>query len=118
MMARTVEVGRAVLASSTQHIELWLTTLITISPSQHSIDTEQFSAHSLLSFMLSGKAWVGRDNGMRVEVGLTLRGEPFPHREFQDLISSIVQAPVIISSSSTRKMTYIPSDMVSIEAEG
>ncbi|KAH7389586.1 hypothetical protein DE146DRAFT_170752 [Phaeosphaeria sp. MPI-PUGE-AT-0046c] len=31
---------------------------------------------------------------MRIEICLTLRGEPFPHLELQDLIQSILQAPV------------------------
>jgi hypothetical protein len=93
-MARTIEVGRAVLASSTQHLELWLSTLIIISPAQQSIDIEQFSSQSLLSLLSSGDVWIGRDKGICIEVCLTLRGEPFPQLELQELIQSIILAPV------------------------
>jgi hypothetical protein len=103
-MARTVEVGRAVFASSAQHLELWLSTLITISPSQHSIDIEQLSPYSLLHLLSSGNVWVGRGHGLRVEIGLTWRGDTFPPREFQELINNIVQASVSPSSCTTKNM--------------
>jgi hypothetical protein len=93
-MVRTVEVGRAVLASSAQHLELWLGTLITISPSQYSLDIEQLSSHLLLNFLSSGNAWVGRGRGLRVEIVLTLRGETFPQQAFQELMNMILQASV------------------------
>lgn len=93
-MARTFEVGRAVLASTTQHLELWLSTLITLSSSQESIDLEQLSVHSLSRLLSSGHIWVGRGNGMRIELALTRRGEPFPKLELQMLREKIIQAPV------------------------
>jgi hypothetical protein len=93
-MSRTIEVGRAVLTSSAQHQELWLRTLITISPSQHSIDLEQLSPHIILNLLSSGNVWVGRGHGMRVEIGLTWRGETFPQQELHELVNNIVQAPV------------------------
>jgi hypothetical protein len=102
-MVRTVEVGRAVLASSTQHLELWLSTLITISPSQHSINVEQLSPHILLNFLSSGNVWVGRGRGLRVEIVLTLRGESFPQQAFQELMNIILQASV----SPTRRVVKI-----------
>jgi hypothetical protein len=96
-MSRTVELGRAVLASSTQDLELWLTTLITISPSQHSINLQQLPVGSLLQLLSSGDVWVGRGHGMCVEVDLTLRGEPLPYQQFHDLVNSILEAPVSAS---------------------
>jgi hypothetical protein len=93
-MSRTVEVGRAVLASSTQHLELWLTTLIVISPLQQWINIGQLSSRSILKHMSSGEVWVGRGNGLRLEISIMLRGEPFPLTEFQELLSSIIEAPV------------------------
>jgi hypothetical protein len=93
-MSRAVEVGRAVLASSTQHLELWLTTLIIISPTQQSINIDQLSSHSILNQMASGRVWIGRGNGLRLEVSIMLRGEPFPINEFQELLNSLLEAPV------------------------
>jgi hypothetical protein len=100
-MARSVEVGRAVLASTTSNLELWLSTLIIISPSQNSIDTEQLSSHSLLFFLSSGNVWVGRGHGMRIEIALTVRGEPFPKVELQELRDNITQAPVRLLGRNT-----------------
>jgi hypothetical protein len=93
-MDRTIEVGRAVLASSTQNLELWLTTLIVFLPSQQSINIGQLSSHSLLHHLSSGEVWVGRGNCLRLEVSVTLRGEPLPLSEFQELLSSLIEAPV------------------------
>jgi hypothetical protein len=87
-MSRVVELGRAVLASSTQNLELWLTTLITISPSQHSIN---------LQLLSSGDVWIGRGHGMCIELDLSLRGDQLPHQQFHDLINSILEAPVSAS---------------------
>lgn len=99
-MTRTVEVGRAVLTSSTQHLELWLTTLIDISPAQHSTNIEKLSSLSLLHYLSSGDAWVGRGNGMHIEMVLNLRGEPFPRHELQELRDMITQAPVSLRGLS------------------
>jgi hypothetical protein len=116
-MKRTVEVGRAVLASTTRHLELWLTTLIIISPSQHWIDLEQLSSHSLLKLLSSGKAWVGRGSGMRVELSLTLRGEPFPPTDFRELLKGIVEAPVSALAPTKYLRLITPSDMVSVKVK-
>lgn len=93
-MVRNLEVGRAVLASSTLPLELWLTTLITISPAQHSIDLEQLSSHCLLELLSSGYIWVDHGRAARVELTLTFHGEPLPRQELQDLVQNICQAPV------------------------
>ncbi|KAH3988960.1 hypothetical protein HBH98_184820 [Parastagonospora nodorum] len=93
-MARTFEVGRAVLTSTTHNLELWLSTLITLSPSQDSIDVEQPSFHSLTRILSSSDIWVGRGNGMRIELALTHRGEPLPKLNLQMLREMIIQAPI------------------------
>jgi len=105
-MSRTIEVGRAVLASATHHLELWLTTLITVLPSQHSIDIQQLSSRAFMDLLTSGDVWVGRGNGMRVEVELTLRGEPLPHRQLQELVNNILSAPVSSYGFPSRSSAY------------
>lgn len=112
--------GRAVLASSKQNIELWLTTLITISSTQQWINLKQYSSRYLLTFLSSGQVWIGRSGPTRLEICLTLRGEPFPRLELQDLLQSITQAPVSEPRSchaiQNDSLTEV-SDVVSIEAE-
>jgi hypothetical protein len=93
-MVKTLEVGRAVLASSTLQLELWLTTLITISPAQQSVNLEQLSSHCLLDLLSSGNIWVGHGRTTRMELSLTFRGEPLPHQDLQELVQNICQAPV------------------------
>jgi hypothetical protein len=93
-LIRDVELGRAVIALTTQNLELWLTTSITVSPSQSSINIQQLPIGTFLSLLSSGDVWVGRGNGMCMEVELTLRGEPLPHQQFQDIVTSILGAPV------------------------
>jgi hypothetical protein len=44
--------------------------------------------------MASGRVWIGRGNGLRLEVSIMLRGEPFPINEFQELLNSLLEAPV------------------------
>lgn len=91
---RAIELGRAVLALPSQNIELWLTTLITISPQQHSINLQQYTPNSLLEILSSGMVWVGRGNGMSIEIKLTLGGEPLIHNLLHDLTERIINAPV------------------------
>lgn len=107
-MSRRLEMGRAVLALSQQNIELWLTTLITISSPQRTINLEQLSSRYLLTFLSSGQVWVGRSDSTRIEIQLTLRGEPFPYLEFQDLLQSILQAPVseLLDSCHRERTTH------------
>lgn len=93
-MIRDLELGRAVIASTTQNVELWLTTLITVSSSQSSINIHQLPTGTLLSLLSNGGGWVGRGSGMRMEIELTLRGEPLPHQQFQDIVNGILGAPV------------------------
>ncbi|KAH7084922.1 hypothetical protein BKA63DRAFT_559598 [Paraphoma chrysanthemicola] len=94
MTVRTLEIGRAVLASSSQELELWLTTLITTSPVQHSLDIQQLPPASFSDLLSSGTVWSGRGPGMRVKVTITLRGEPLPNQQMRDLIHHILEAPI------------------------
>lgn len=119
-MSRRLEMGRAVLASSRQSIELWLTTLITISSPQLTINLEQLSSRHLLTLLSSGQVWTGRGDSTRVELRLTLRGEPFPYLELQDLLQSIFQAPVsglFDCRVNENKQLIEVLGMVSIKAE-
>ena len=119
-MSRRLEMGRAVLASSQQNIELWLTTLITISSTQLAVNLDQLSPRYLLTLLSSGQVWVGRSDSTRIEIRLTLRGEPFPYLEFRDLLQSILQAPVSAPSHhrvNENKQLIDILGMVSIEAE-
>ena len=93
-MLRTVEVGRAVLCLPTTNQELWLTTLITISPIQDSIDIQQLKQACLLDLLSSGNVWLGRAHGMHLEVTITLQGEPLAHSQLQDLAENITRGPV------------------------
>lgn len=95
-MSRLAELGRAVLCSPAQNLELWLTTLITVSPQQGDIDLQQLKPSQLLDFLSSGDVWVCRGSDMHLELLITLREEPLPHRQLQDLVENILQAPVSV----------------------
>jgi hypothetical protein len=114
-MARTIEVGRAVLSCPTHDLELWLTTLITISPLQQPIDSQQLSSCAFLSLLASGDVWVGRGNGMRVDVELTLRGEHLPHQQSQELVKSIMSAAVSATHCRTGYELTTPGGMGTAE---
>ncbi|CAO2658622.1 Nn.00g063450.m01.CDS01 [Neocucurbitaria sp. VM-36] len=76
------------------HLELWLTTLITISPQQEDIDLQQLKPSQLLDLLSSGNVWVCRGSGSHIELLITVREEPLAHKQLQDLVESILQAPV------------------------
>lgn len=101
-MSRTIELGRAVLSSPTTSHELWLTTLITISPQQNSTNIEQYNPPFLLDLLSSGSVWVGRGNGLHIDLNLTLRGEPLGDRHLQELANRIVEAPASMESKPGR----------------
>ncbi|KAF1849800.1 uncharacterized protein K460DRAFT_411618 [Cucurbitaria berberidis CBS 394.84] len=91
------------------NLELWLTTLITISPQQDDINTQQLKPAQILEFMSTGNVWVRRGHGMHVELLLTLREEPLPYRQLQDLVEKILQAPVW---EQLMLQPSLPSDVV------
>ena len=93
-MERQIELGRAVLASSLHNLELWLTTLITLSPFQDSIDIQHFSNGTLLELLTAGDVWVSRGRGLYMDIAMTLRGEPLPQKHLRQLAESMLHAPV------------------------
>ncbi|KAF1960280.1 hypothetical protein CC80DRAFT_532772 [Byssothecium circinans] len=93
MMERTVELGRAVLSLTTTNLELWLTTLITISPKQHTTNFQQLRSASLIDFLSSGETWVDRGNGMHMVLEITLRGEHLESDKLRRVAEGIVKAP-------------------------
>jgi len=94
-MSRSIELGRAVLSSPATDHELWLTTLITISPKQDPAYLQQLTSAEYLDALTSGSVWVSRAHDMHIEIKLSLRDEPLPHKQLQDLTNAILQAPVI-----------------------
>ncbi|KZM19220.1 hypothetical protein ST47_g9590 [Ascochyta rabiei] len=93
-MHKSIELGRAVLSTSTINFELWLKTSIKISPQQPCTNFEQHNAISLLNLLSSGEAWVGRGNGLYIDLDLTLRGQPLADEQVQQLSQAILDAPV------------------------
>ncbi|KAJ4357873.1 uncharacterized protein N0V89_002450 [Didymosphaeria variabile] len=98
--ARTVELGRAVIALQSANIELWLTTLITLSPDtirppaqQNSVDLQNFEATDLLEHLSLGNVWVRRGNDMHMFLDCTKLGRPLDSHHLQQLGDSIVNAP-------------------------
>lgn len=93
-MPRTVELGRAVLQSSGAQLQLWLTTLITVSQEQEETNLNQLSRTALLELLSSGKFWVRRGNGMHLVLKLTMLGEQQHQLNIEHLASGIISAPV------------------------
>ncbi|KAF2707038.1 hypothetical protein K504DRAFT_492600 [Pleomassaria siparia CBS 279.74] len=93
-MSKTVELGRAVLDSPEEQLQLWFTTFITVSPRQDSINLRKLHNQALLELLLSSDTWVGRDQGMHIILELTSQGEPLGRREVAALAEQIVNAPV------------------------
>jgi hypothetical protein len=93
-MHKSIELGRAVLSTSTPNLELWLKTLITVSSQQGHTDFELHTATSLLEILSSGEAWVGRGNGLYIDLVLTYRGQPLANEQLQCLSDAILGAPV------------------------
>ncbi|EUC46881.1 hypothetical protein COCMIDRAFT_4030 [Bipolaris oryzae ATCC 44560] len=93
-MLRSVELGRAVLHAPTAHHELWLTTLITISPKQDSPYLAQLTPVQCLEALASGSLWVDRGHDMHVDLQLTVNNKALPHKQLQILTNAILQAPV------------------------
>jgi hypothetical protein len=83
-----------VLSTSTANLELWLRTLITISPQQQCINLEQRDAASILSLLSSNEVWVGRGAGLYIDLDLTLRGQPLADEQLQQLSEALLEAPV------------------------
>lgn len=105
-MRKSIELGRAVLSTPAVNLELWLKTLITISPQQHCTDLEQHNAASLLDTLSSGKVWVGRGNGLYIELEITSRHRPVANEQLRRLSECILAAPVSACKASVAHSTY------------
>jgi hypothetical protein len=105
-MRKSVELGRAVLSTSTANLELWLRTLITISPQQQCTNLEQRDAASILSLLSSGDVWVGRGNGLYMDLDITLRGKPLADEQLQQLSEAMLEAPVSMVDAYRVSVTY------------
>ncbi|KAF2692166.1 hypothetical protein K458DRAFT_381993 [Lentithecium fluviatile CBS 122367] len=92
-MSRTIELGRAVVCSQNAKLELWLTTLITLSPSQGVINLQNFSENGVIKLLSSGNTWVGRADGMQMLLDITVHREPLASNQLRQLANSIISAP-------------------------
>jgi hypothetical protein len=99
-MSRSIELGRAVFAIQSTNLELWLTTLITLSPDtinhseRNSIDLHSFEATELLEFIATGNAWVQRGNSMHMTLNFKKFGKPLDSHSLLQLGESLVHGPV------------------------
>lgn len=109
-MSRSVELGRAVLHAPTAHHELWLTTLITISPKQDSPYLAQLTPVQCLKALASGLLWIDHGHDMHVNLELTVNNEALPHKQLQTLTNAILQAPV----SHTHISSPLPSNQIKV----
>ncbi|KAK1908729.1 hypothetical protein P3342_009580 [Pyrenophora teres f. teres] len=115
-MSRSIELGRAVLGSPTSNHELWLTTLITISPEQCATYLQQLKAGQCLEILASGGLWVRRGHGMHIDLKITVGEEALPPRKLQELAEAIYQAPV--GATALVALSYLFSaDMESANVE-
>lgn len=100
-MSRTVEMGRAVIALQAASIDLWLTTLITLSPdannspAQHTnLDFCSLAPNELLGYLSSGNTWVARGPAMHMTFDIQKLGRPLHSDCLRQLGDGIVNAPV------------------------
>ena len=101
-MSRSIELGRAVLSSPATDHELWLTTFITISPKRDATYLQQLTSAEYLDALTSGTVWVSRGHDMHMEIKLSLRDEPLPNKQLQDLADAVLDAPVSILALGLR----------------
>ena len=116
-MSRSIELGRAVLGSPALKHELWLTTLITISPKQDAAYLQQLKADQCLEMLASGGLWVGRGHVMHVDLKITIRKEALSPHQLQDLAEAILQAPVGAATALTALPCLPTADMEPADVE-
>lgn len=97
MAQKQIELGRAVLATSTTDLDLWCKTLITISSQQQDINLERHSAASLLGLLSSNEVWVGRGNGLYIDLDITFDRQPIADVQLRQLSNAILDAPASTS---------------------
>lgn len=100
-MHRSIELGRAVLSAPAVNLELWLKTLITVSPQQQCTDFKQQNAASLLDTLSSGQVWVGRGNRLYIDLDITLQGQPATNNQLRQLSEAVLSAPVSVRHPSS-----------------
>lgn len=105
-MHRSIELGRAVLSIPAASLELWLRTLITISPQQQCTDLKQYDTASLLDILSSGKVWVGRGNGLYIDLEVGFKHRPVADEQLRQLSEAILSAPVRICELSVNRIAY------------
>ncbi|KAJ8116280.1 hypothetical protein OPT61_g2257 [Boeremia exigua] len=93
-MSRSIELGRAVLSTASANLELWLRTLITISPQQQCTDLAQHTGYTLLQYLSSGKLWVSLRNELYIGLEISFKGQPIADGQLRQLRDSILNAPV------------------------
>ena len=93
-MSRSIELGRAVLSLPATDHELWLTTLVTISPKQDATYLQQLTSAEYLDALTSGAVWVRRGHDMHIDMTLSLRDELLPNQQLRDLANAVLHAPV------------------------
>ncbi|KAL5455324.1 hypothetical protein PMIN06_004557 [Paraphaeosphaeria minitans] len=84
----------------TANIELWLTTLIALSPGTNNlaaqnsgIDLQNLEIDTLIDYLSSGNVWVKRGNDMHMTFNCTKLGRPLDSHGLQQLGDCIVNAP-------------------------
>jgi hypothetical protein len=99
--SRTIELGRAVIAMQSTNIELWLTTLITLSPDANNpsvqeitVDLQTLENDALLDYLSSGSVWVKRGNNMHMSFDCSKLGKPLDSHHLRQLGEGIVSAQV------------------------
>ncbi|KAH9881389.1 hypothetical protein IAQ61_000113 [Plenodomus lingam] len=93
-MLRTLELGRAVLGSAAPHLELWLTTSITLLIPQPNTTLQQMDTASLFHLLSSGHVWAARGHDMHLIFEPTLGEEPLAANHLQRLTMCLLQAPL------------------------
>ncbi|ORY09348.1 hypothetical protein BCR34DRAFT_372383 [Clohesyomyces aquaticus] len=93
-MSRTVELGRAVLCSSSSQLQLWLKTLITLSPQQDATNLHHLDKNAFIEHLVEQNAWVCRGIGLHFTLQLSFQGKPLCRQEIGDLGRMILNAQV------------------------
>ena len=91
---KTVELGRAVISFAEKNVQVWSTTLITLSPLETSFDIESLHHQLLARLLVSGNVWICRGNGFQLRIAITTHGEQLGLSELNCLAQKLVDAPV------------------------
>jgi hypothetical protein len=93
------------------NIELWLTTLITLSPDANNpsaqiitVNFHSLGNYALLDYLSSGNVWVKRGNNMHMSFDCSKLGKPLDSHHLRQLGEGIVGAQV--SDDGLQQPTY------------